>query len=331
MTQPFDEVDRVVREAFVAETQDAFAGDDLLWSIHEAETAGSRRRFPTWAAAAAVLIVVALGALALLDRGGDRFVTAGPSTGFVPSTLPIPAVGEAVPGQLADGTPVWIVHHEDATISVLDAVSAHRPFGFGQLVGWCASSRGFEDPQHGSQFDEYGRYRAGPAPSGLSAYPTGPAVDSKVRVTGPGYPQPSARTAGGENGAPAEGPGCFEGVPDPGDPAGYQRGTLDLHVLAAEPGVPIDEAMSRPNGTIVVIRDAPVLMVAGRPTIVCQDALQESSPPRCDGPEAPDHDLRDRLEWALAEGTFVARVVDGALEDIAFVAGWTMQEGPSTR
>lgn len=39
--------------------------------------------------------------------------------------------------------------------------------GVRKLLGWCASSRTFDDPFHGAKFDEYGRYVLGPSPSGL--------------------------------------------------------------------------------------------------------------------------------------------------------------------
>lgn len=330
MTQQFNKVDRAVRDALTAETEGVRAGDGLLQRIQgQVDTVSQHERRPArWAVAAVVLLVLAatVGSATLTGRPDDKEVTAGPS-GNAPSTLPAPAVGEASAERLEDGTPVWVVHHDDGTVSVLDAPSAHRPFGFGQLVGWCASSRGFEDPQHGSHYDERGRYRAGPAPTGLSVYPTSPLEGGTVTVTGPAAPQPPGRVQGGKDSDPAVGSGCSDGSVDPDYVPGYRPGSAEPHSIRTEPGLTVGEAMDRPAGEMVVIRDAPILIVAGQPAVVCEGAVQASAPPRCDGPEAPGLFLPVGLDWALVEGSFVARVIDGTLRDIAFVKGWTVQEG----
>ncbi|MFL5797743.1 MAG: ubiquinol-cytochrome c reductase iron-sulfur subunit [Actinomycetota bacterium] len=78
-----------------------------------------------------------------------------------------PAPGEAEAGFLDDGTPVLAVAHRDGSVTAVEAVSPHRAWGVQSLLGWCPSSRTFDDPFHGSKFDEYGRYLLGPAPAGL--------------------------------------------------------------------------------------------------------------------------------------------------------------------
>lgn len=83
--------------------------------------------------------------------------------------LPLLA-GEVTGLRLEDGTPVYAVRHRDGRWSVVDGVSTHHPYGPLKLVGWCPSARVFEDVQHGSLFDEYGRYMGGPAPTDLPLY-----------------------------------------------------------------------------------------------------------------------------------------------------------------
>ncbi|CAN5355013.1 hypothetical protein BH23ACT9_BH23ACT9_25570 [soil metagenome] len=80
--------------------------------------------------------------------------------------LPRPAVGEAIPTQLADGQPIWIVGLDDDVV-VLDARSPHAASG---LVGWCGSMPGFTDSIGASRFTARGEYRFGPALRGLTTY-----------------------------------------------------------------------------------------------------------------------------------------------------------------
>jgi hypothetical protein len=84
--------------------------------------------------------------------------------------LQVPSVGGVVAANLPDGRPVFVVHHEDGPVSVVDAFSTHVTYGIGKLAGWCSSSRTFEDPFHGSKWDEFGDYALGPAPTGLVTY-----------------------------------------------------------------------------------------------------------------------------------------------------------------
>ncbi len=118
--------------------------------------------------------VTLAAASVVVYRGVVRTDTApslrvGPAS---PSTLTAPPRGEASAERLADGTPVWVVRHGDDTVSVVSATSTHAPFGLQQLVGWCASSRGFEEGMNGSTWDEYGHRRGGPAPTALPIAPS---------------------------------------------------------------------------------------------------------------------------------------------------------------
>jgi hypothetical protein len=93
----------------------------------------------------------------------------------------VPERGETAPAFLADGHPVFVVHREDGTVGVVDAFSTHRPWGVEELVGWCPSSRTFDEPEHGAKFNEYGHYLAGPAAADLARYEV-ERMGNRVRV-----------------------------------------------------------------------------------------------------------------------------------------------------
>lgn len=116
----------------------------------------------------AALAVVLLGVVIVNALGGPGGSSVAPITGS--QELRVPPTGDAAAAFLADGRPVFVVHHEDGTVSVVDAFSTHTPFGVGTLVAWCAASRTFDDIRHGSTFDEHGRYILGPAPTGLVTF-----------------------------------------------------------------------------------------------------------------------------------------------------------------
>ncbi|MDP9342764.1 MAG: hypothetical protein M3Q23_11875 [Actinomycetota bacterium] len=131
---------------------------------------------------AVVALAVAGGivlSMQLRGRGG------GPGSGQETATTavwPAPAPGEAVAGFLDDGTPLLAVAHADGSVTVVEAVSPHVALGVKKILGWCASSRTFDDPFHGSRFDEYGRYLAGPAPTGLIRLSTRTLAGTPTRI-----------------------------------------------------------------------------------------------------------------------------------------------------
>lgn len=144
-------------------------------------------------------VVIGLGAVVLVLVGIGVFAVLGQRA--EPSRLEIPERGEVRPDYLADGTPVWVVGHEDGDVSVLSGFDTHRPSNVGKLLWWCVSADGFENPEHGSQYDEYGRRLGGPAPTGLPAYST--ALDGDQVVIGelqpaPPYDAPHAGPDGNE-------------------------------------------------------------------------------------------------------------------------------------
>lgn len=79
-----------------------------------------------------------------------------------------PAPGEPIAGITASGIPFLAVRHYDGSMSAFEAVSPHLATAdVRKILGWCASSRTFDDKFHGARFDENGRYISGPSPSGL--------------------------------------------------------------------------------------------------------------------------------------------------------------------
>ena len=152
------------------------------------------------------LAVVLLGVVALKALGGSEEGSSGSAAPIAGSQeLRVPSLGDAAAAFLADGRPVFIVHHEDGTASVVDAFSTHTPFGVGKLVGWCEATRTFDDIQHGSKFDEYGRYILGPASSGLVTFEATDLGTTPAKVRIGGRRLPAART---ELGTPFSGSSC---------------------------------------------------------------------------------------------------------------------------
>ena len=82
----------------------------------------------------------------------------------------VPPRGETSAVFLADGRPVFVVHHQDGTVSVVDAFSSHRAWGVEELNVWCPSTRQFVEVAHEAHFDEYGDRQAGPAPGGVATF-----------------------------------------------------------------------------------------------------------------------------------------------------------------
>ncbi len=92
----------------------------------------------------------------------------------------------------------------------LMAIYSQRCVHLGCAVPWCQSSQWFECPCHGSRYNRWGEYTAGPAPRGLDRYSsfvdegTGMfVVDLGNLITGP------ARTANALE-QPQEGPACVD-------------------------------------------------------------------------------------------------------------------------
>lgn len=259
----------------------------------------SRRGFSLVAATVAMGALL-VGAILWLGREQSSVVTTAGS-----HEVPVPGRGVSAE-VLEDGTPVWVVRHADATVSVLDAVSSHRPWGAGNLVAWCPSSGWFEDPASGSSFDEWGRVRSGPAPAGLATFVVRDEQQDLVIVAGPPMLQPRRDAAGSR--PPPLGPDCFaEGA----------SGRLH-HSLGDQSPVSVQEVVSVPEGEVVYVRATPILLRRDALAVVCATGIEETDPPHCEGPTVVGLDLGS-ARWAVLHGSFVARGEGGALIFIGFV------------
>jgi hypothetical protein len=127
------------------------------------------RTGPRWAAGVAALALFAVAALLVVRALWPSRVTHLAMGG--PEVLAVPARGGVAADFLPDGRPIFVVHHRDGSVSVIDAFSSHRAWGFQELVAWCPSNRQFVEWAHEAHFDEDGRWvSAGPAPSGLATF-----------------------------------------------------------------------------------------------------------------------------------------------------------------
>jgi hypothetical protein len=272
--------------------------------------AAGERRAPARARSRAVTVAVAFGAFAaaavlLVWAFGPGRNRSGPASGS--DVLDVPPVGQTAPALLSDGHPVFVVHREDGSIVVVDAFSTHVPFGIGTLVGWCPSSRTFEDPFHGSKWNELGDYLLGPAPSGLITYESTPIPGDppRVRVGDPIPPQPR----GDDHGVTPQGPFC--------------ETTAEM-VLPRVPSQVADSPASvvaaAPEGWVAV--KAVLLMVEGEGPRLCAEVGTNGS---CSEAAAVSGvDGRGLLTSAgetlvTLGGTWIARVESGALVDLTRV------------
>jgi hypothetical protein len=110
----------------------------------------------------------------------------GPAGATAGTALAVPATGEVRPDYLADGTPVWVIGHEDGTASVLTGFDAHQTSPRG-LLWWCETAEILESPSYGSMYDEHGEQIGGPAPTGLATYGV-TVVGDGLRVGAPNAP-----------------------------------------------------------------------------------------------------------------------------------------------
>src|SRR5438132_6154033 len=107
------------------------AAANVEWIIGRARRLRRRSVMLRLVATALVVALVAVVYLSVVhDRGRDS-VRIEPAD----SVLRLPPVGAASAQLLADGTPVWVVRHHNGTVSVLSAMSTHRPYGVTQLIG----------------------------------------------------------------------------------------------------------------------------------------------------------------------------------------------------
>ena len=84
----------------------------------------------------------------------------------------VPPRGQTSAVFLDDGRPVFVVHHQDGTVSVVDAFSTHRAWGVEELNVWCPTTREFVEVAHEAHFDEYGTLTPDSGPAGRGGVAT---------------------------------------------------------------------------------------------------------------------------------------------------------------
>jgi hypothetical protein len=282
-------------------------------------------------AAAVTALAVFAAAAVLLWRVFAPFGDEGRSLSGS-DEVTVPPRGEVAPVFLADGRPVFVVHHEDGAVSIVDAFSSHVQYGIKDLVAWCPSTREFVEVAHEARFDEFGEWvSAGPAPSGLATFAydvVGTDVNgdpSSIRVGEIREP-----SAGGS--APETDPSTYPPLcPDVGDAAGTirvisgnteQEGFVVPHSLdrADVWATPAEAVAAGPEGWITV---------RGRFLVASDGFVQlcaEVEGDRCiDGATVRGVDGVGLLvnvviphpEWYGDEpGVWIARVEDGLLRDV---------------
>jgi hypothetical protein len=215
-------------------------------------------------------------------------------------TVRRPTPGEVRPDYLSDGTPVWVVGHEDGSVDVLSGFDTHRPSNIGKILWWCPSARAFENPEHGSKYDEFGLKIGGPAPTGLPAY--------EIMVSG------SQVSVGDLQGAPP--PDAPHSGPDELDRdwCTFPEDDVDFHTFDDWPTweSPTEAVAAAPEGWILL--EGGLAVVDGQVSLCaltgCDDAVEAAN--------VPESGLGATIGPLFGE-RFIARVRDGVLTNLTRV------------
>jgi hypothetical protein len=219
--------------------------------------------------------------------------------GAAEPVLTAPPAGEALAGFTESGVPFLVVRHSDGTLTAVEAISPHLATAdVRKLLGWCASSRTFDDPFQGSRFDEDGRYISGPSPSGL--VPLSVEVVTEDPLTFRLGERLSALPRDEPGGRPA-GPFCADVAVTP----------LIAPDIAASGLTPAELAASSPpsgsrwsvEATLVVPPDGQAELCASYVDGVCEAGAPVTGP------------VADGADELVIEGTWFVMVRDGSLDD----------------
>jgi hypothetical protein len=294
--------------------------------IHHRAAAHQRRRVVrrlTTSVCAAGLVIVLVAVLVNAGSDDNPRVSIGrPSPDR--TKLVAPPLGKARATRLSDGSPVWIVHHRDDTVSVVSAISTHTPDGLQQLIGWCPSIPGFEDGMYGSVWDEYGHRIGGPAPTDLASAQAQPSPSGHLVV---GTLQPGARANPRSSGI-RQTQTCFSN-----QTTGFDRGTSRLPKYSTADATTIENVTHQvdahrssgieyvPNAALVVAPDDTVRLCPARTSekqTVCRTG------PLVTGVDAASlRELRPAA-YQIIEGDLLLRPQDGTVQDITFTHGYTI-------
>ena len=230
----------------------------------------------------------------------DAGLTAGsPDDATAEPVLQAPPAGEVIAGFTESGIPFLVVRHDDGTLTAVEAVSPHLATGdVHKLLGWCASSRTFDDRFHGARFDERGRYVSGPSPSGL--VPITVEIVSEDPLTFRLSERLSAIPRD-DTGERPTGPLCMD-VPllSPGIAPG---GLTPAELAASSPSAPTIGARWSVEGTLVVSPDGEARLCTSYVDGVCEAGAPVTGPV----PDGPDE--------LVIEGTWYVIVRTGVLDD----------------
>ena len=286
-----------------------------------------RRRSLTRRVVGASLVAALTAALwvSFARTGDDSSVHIDPAS----SLLRRPARGEVSAQALADGSPVWVVRHDDGKVSVLSARSTHTPFGVSQLVGWCASSRGFEDGMYGSRWDELGHKSGGPAPSDLAS--------AEVKVVGDGDIKVGPLIAAGVR-TPAElnsGPACYFNRPRGYDPGNTERFEFSDDEATSFPDLR-RQTTDHPSARFVFVNDAVVVVTQSGPARLCAATRPQRASTCTNGIPIADFDpalFRTRYpnQAAVIRGDLLLRPGRNAVRELTYTNGYkvTTTDAPS--
>ena len=215
-----------------------------------------------------------------------------------------PNAGQVRADYLADGTPVWVIGHQDGSVDVLSGFDTHVPFNLGKMLWWCPSVRGLENPNHGSKWDEYGVRIGGPAPAGLASWE----VDLRSSRVLVGSPRPAPPLD-----APVFGPPEHERdwcVPAE-DPVVFH--TFDGWEVWKSPTAAVEAAPDEwilVEGQLVADRVEQRVLLCG--LAGCADSVVAANV------AVPPPDMDPRF-GPLGGSRFIAHVRDGALDDVTRV------------
>ncbi len=264
----------------------------------------------------ALLVVVVVAVLVVLPWGNDSPDSELATEGLLEA--PLPPVGEVGAVFVDTGDPVFVVHHADGEVSVLSAVSPHKPV-VPHLVGWCTTNETFEDPVTGSRFDSHGRKLGGPAPTDLVSYDVGRITADRVEV-GEAIPP-----TGASQGELPEGESCLANSLSEPFPGYVDAPGLEVHGVDAAQAITLPEAVEHRSDRVIVLGPVSIRDNSGQvqlcdPSDVdrCVDALGMTP--------APPESAAETYEM-LFTGVFLARVRSA---DEVEVVAWVPRSDTTT-
>ncbi|QBI19669.1 hypothetical protein ER308_08975 [Egibacter rhizosphaerae] len=125
-----------------------------------------RQRVAGWSALPVLVVLAGVSLVGLLPEGETTVELVPSDDDGTVSEVAVPPEGETAAAELDDGSPVFVVHHDDGDVDVLSAVSTHLD----HLVVWCAPEQVFIEPVGATVYEADGQWQGGPAHAGLAAY-----------------------------------------------------------------------------------------------------------------------------------------------------------------